>query len=520
MSYRRTLGLVTPSQPSRRAFLRTSGISLAAAWAAADLPLLRSLPSVRAEELQAEGKFVQFRPEIEPIVRLIEETPRERVLEAVAERIRKGLSYREVLAGLFLASVRNIQPRPSVGFKFHGVLVVNAAHLASLSSPDEHRWLPIFWAIDHFKSAQAQDTREGDWTMPAVKESSVPKGDKARTAFIAAMENWDAEAADTAVAGLARSAGGIETFELLFRFGARDFRSIGHKAIFVANSWRTLNVIGWEHAEGVLRSLAYALQNHQGEANPATSDLAADRAGRLNQERAKKLRADWTSGGLSAEATRDMLKTLHSGSSDEACELAVDRINAGADPQSIWDAIFLSGGELLLRQRGIVALHALTTANALRFAYETSGQDDTRKMMLLQAAAFVPLFREAMTGRGKVEEIDIQQLEPVAVKGTGQGALDEIYQGLSENRRHAAAQVLGARKSGVPAEDIIQAGRVLIFRKGNDAHAYKFSSAVLEDYYKVSPEYRDQFLAAGVFNLHGAGERDMPILGRIQSAFG
>ena len=37
---------------------------------------------------------------IEPVVRLLEETPRDKLLEAVAERIRGGLSYREVLTAL------------------------------------------------------------------------------------------------------------------------------------------------------------------------------------------------------------------------------------------------------------------------------------------------------------------------------------------------------------------------------------------------------------------------------------
>ncbi len=505
---------------TRRAFVQTAGASLAATWALSELPFLRQLPAVRADETApAAGNVVQFRPEIEPLVRLLEDTPRNKLLEEVAQRIKKGLSYREVLAALFLASVRNIQPRPSVGFKFHGVLVVNSAHVASVSSPDEHRWLPIFWTLDHFKATQAQDAQEGNWTMPPVKEDSVPGGDKARSAFIAAMDNWDEAAADTAVAGLARTAGGSEVFELLFRYGARDFRSIGHKAIFVANSWRTLNVIGLEHSEGVLRSLAYALQNHQGESNPATSDLAADQPWRKNLERAKKLRADWTTGKLSAEATREMLKALHSASADDCCELAVELINGGADPQSIWDALFLGGGELLFRQRGIVALHALTTANALRFAYDTSGVDETRKLMLLQCAAFVPLFRGALGGRGKVEDVDIQQLEATAVKASGREALDEIFGGLNGDRKLTATKVLGARASGVSAEDLIQAGRVLIFKKGNDAHAYKFSTAVLEDYYKVSPEFRDRFLAAGIFNMHGSSEADMPLLARINSAF-
>jgi hypothetical protein len=107
---------------------------------------------------------VRFHPEIEPLVRLIEDTPRERVLEEVAQRIRKGTSYRDVLAALLLAGVREIQPRP-VGFKFHAVLVVNSAHLASISSPDQHRWLPIFWALDHFKESQAATAKESGWRM-------------------------------------------------------------------------------------------------------------------------------------------------------------------------------------------------------------------------------------------------------------------------------------------------------------------------------------------------------------------
>src|SRR5204862_6869586 len=137
-------------------------------------------------------------------VRILEETPREQLLEEVAARIRRGMSYREVVAALLLAGVRNVQPRPSVGFKFHAVLVVNSAHLASLASPDTDRWLPIFWALDYFKSSQARDVREGDWTMAPVDESAVPPARKAHAALAKAMDDWDEPAADAPRAALAR----------------------------------------------------------------------------------------------------------------------------------------------------------------------------------------------------------------------------------------------------------------------------------------------------------------------------
>jgi hypothetical protein len=264
---------------NRRTFLQTAAAG-GALVGLADLSFFAQLPRVSAQEAQLDPKIVRFAPDIEPLVRLLEDTPRENVVEVFAERIRGGTSYQEVLAALLLAGVRNVQPRPAVGFKFHAVLVVNSAHIASLASPDNDRWLPIFWALDYFKSAQATDVEEGNWTMGPVDESAVPPSHQAKEVFIRAMETWDESAADAAVASLARTASANELFELFVRFGCRDFRSIGHKAIFVSNAFRTLHCIGWRFAEPVLRSLAYALLNHTDEPNPAENDLAPDRPGR------------------------------------------------------------------------------------------------------------------------------------------------------------------------------------------------------------------------------------------------
>src|SRR5262245_8851095 len=245
---------------TRRTFLKTAATT-GAALGLGDLSFLSRLQSVSAAEAKLDSRFVRLSPDIEPLVHLLEETPRDHLLEEVGARVRRGLAYREVLAALLLAGVRNIQPRP-VGFKFHAVLVINSAHMASMNSPDSDRWLPIFWALDAFKNSQAQDVQQGDWTMSAVDEASVPPAHKAKQAFIEAMDKWDEGAADVAATSLARNFGAQECFELFCRTGARDFRDIGHKAIYVANSWRTLQNIGWQHAEPVLRSLAYALLEH------------------------------------------------------------------------------------------------------------------------------------------------------------------------------------------------------------------------------------------------------------------
>ena len=504
-------------QANRRSFLGASAAG-SALVGLGDLGFLSRLGPVSAAEAAFDPKVVRLEPEIEPLVRLLEETPRNALLEEVASRIKKGLPYRDVVAALLLAGVKNVQPRPSVGHKFHAVLVVNSAHLASLASPDSDRWLPIFWALDYFKDSQARDVKEGNWTMAPVDEKAVPPARKAKAAFAAAMDNWDEAAADAAIAGLAHSSGANEIYEILFRYGARDFRSIGHKAIYVANSLRTLQCIGWQHAEPVLRSLAYALLNHSGEDNPAKHDYTADRSWRQNQDRAAKIKEDWSGGTLSSTATAELLGTLRHGTDQEACDHLVELLNHAAGPQSIWDALFDAAGELLLRQPGLVSLHAVTTTNALHFAFQASGDDHTRRLLTLQTAAFLPLFRSAMEGRGKLREAPIDQLEPLAVTTSGPSAIEEIFAGAGRDKMTAARRALAYLQAGHDPALLIDAARRLVFLKGDDPHDYKFSSAVLEDYYHTSPKYRDRFLASSLLLIPGSTDKDNNLVKRTRSA--
>src|SRR5438270_852020 len=83
--------------------------------------------------------------------------------------------------------LRGLKPRP-VGFKFHAVLAVNSAHLASLAAQDRDRWLPLFWAIDNFKNSQAQNAQQGDWRMALIPNDRLPAPEQAVRDFRTAMD--------------------------------------------------------------------------------------------------------------------------------------------------------------------------------------------------------------------------------------------------------------------------------------------------------------------------------------------
>jgi hypothetical protein len=504
---------MNPALP-RRTFLR-SAAAAGAVLGAGDFRFLSLLPRVSAAEATLDPKAVRFTPELEPLVRLLESTPRERLLEEVGARVKAGTPYQNVLAALLLAGVRNIQPRP-VGFKFHAVLVVNSAHLASQNSPDSDRWLPIFWALDQFKASQARDVREGDWTLSSVDENAVPPREKARDAFVTAMANWDESAADAATAGLVRTAKPQDIFELFCRHGARDFRDLGHKAIYVANSWRTLQNIGWQHAEPVLRSLAYALQFHEGE-NPARRDAAADRPGRRHEELVRKISSGWLAGKPDADATRILLGTLRAAPWETVGESVVEALNRGVGPPSIWDAIFQAAGELLMRRPGIATLHAVTTTNALHYSFQNARHDETRRFLLLQAAAFIPLFR-ATAGVAPNSGPAIDEFQGIAPTQSDAGAMEEIFADVGRDKLLAARKTLGWLGNTGDPKPFLDTAQRMIYLKGTDSHDYKFSSAALEDYRSISSPLRDRYLAASVFWLKGSGAYDNSLVARTRAA--
>jgi hypothetical protein len=166
---------------------------------------------------------------------------------------------------------------------------------------------------------------------------------------------------------------------------------------------------------------------------------------------------------------------------------------------------------------GVGPLHAVTSAHALHDAGESSGSDETRLLMLLQAAAFMAMFRD----RSGIEpaQADLAPLEQGAeLKTTGPAAIEEIFAEVSRDRAAAARKTVAFLRGGGSAEALMTAWRRLVFLKGNDAHDYKLCAAAMEEYPHVSAAWRDPYLATGMFYLPGSGDRDNPLVARTHAA--
>lgn len=472
------------------------------------------------------------RADIHDLLSLLQDTPRSQIVERVVARIRSGTSYEDLLAALTLATVRNVSPYPDVGFKYHAVMVLHAIHHTTRGTPSAERWLPMLWAVDYFKEEQADERHSGGWTMAARPPvpTPAPSPDQARSALAAALDNWDLESADTAVVNFASVAQPRDVFQLLWKYGARDFRGIGHKAITVQNAHRMLNLLGWEHRDPVLRSTVAALVNFYEDPNPSTTELREEAAWRQNTALRREIPEIWLQGRLDSAASADVLAALRESDTLETGRAVVDFLRDGISPDSIWHAVHAAGAELLMTDPGVVPLHAQTVSNALQYAFRQSSDPGTRQLMLLQGAAFIPRFR-GMSGRARRGVARLEELAPLPVEApvasgtsasgtdaTGAGtsgaaatfsdALDEIFSTGRDARAQAMGKTLGYLEAGGALQPLVDRIRHYLVANGTNSHHYKFAEAAIENH-AVSPRspWRDRYLAAGFAYFNGPWNR-------------
>jgi hypothetical protein len=475
---------------------------------------LLPLSPASADEARVTPDLVRFRPDIEPIVRQIEETPRARCPAMMIGLLKKGLPYRNFLAAMFLAKIRE-------GEVEHESAALHAANQLTLDAPVQERLLPAFWALDSFKFHQerggAGRGREAVGLKPLT--GKVPPADQAEKEFHAAMKAGESERAQRAIVALTQTRGAARVLEPVWRYGARDWSFIGHNAIWVASTVRVLETVGWQHAEPMLRVLVASVQAHeptmlkQGQPYAANVERVEKAAG--------KLPGDWATNESNPAVTKDLLGLIRESKGDEACKLAVTLLVEGkCRAGAVWDAVHLAAGELMLRWRHGDALHENTSANALHYAFRTSALPENRFLLLLQAVGWTRLFWDLAKKKGGLKvTTDVTQLAGAEVGDDPEAAAEEILALCSARPQEAAARSYSfARKW--PDAGVLRraAGRLLPLKANWDPHKIKFPVAIFEDCEQVSPEWRPAMTAAASCSFQGSDWPDSPVVYQVREA--
>jgi hypothetical protein len=479
---------------------------------------------------KADDAKVRFGPDLEPIVRLIEETPREKCVPVFVAELKKGLPYRRFLAASLFAAIRKARSH-------HDVYKIHAVHQVSMDVLAEERLLPLFWGLNGYKQRQ----EDFPWTAMTELRDPLPPAEKAAGELREAIQRGDKDQAELAVAALGRSQGGRPVMEQLWQYGCRNGSSGGHMAIALANCFRALETVGWQEAEPALRfvvqdwfALGYAKPDGYHQPNQTRVD-----------EHLKHLPADWAGERGDKVATRELLGLVREGKGEPAAALAIQQLRRGVQAQALWDAVHLGTAELLVRHKdgwGLASrpLHSNTSTNAMHHAFRTATVPATRLLVLLQAVAWAADKTGGDRVGGGLRDLSITDLPAIELPASSEDAVAEIFAQLparhyrwdATNRKAVLSYGTRAdadeacRKVFVLAKErpgavplFVQTAHSWLCRKAsNDTHEYKFLAAILEDVGWVSAEWRPHLLAASVHYFHGDKSPDNPVIQQARDA--
>jgi hypothetical protein len=505
----------------RREFLgacvSTTGVLMA------NVSFLRPLSQAVAQEPTVNRGWLKHGPDMDLIVRLIQTTPREDCVEVFVKELQHGLTYRRFLAAIFLAAAETGD--------LHQLAQIHAAHRTSQTVRLEERLLPIFWALDRVK--QGQDAEDKSHFLRELT-GPLPQPKMAAEAFLDGMRTGDKSQVEHAIVALARNEGNQQAMHRLWKYSANDLGgTLGHLPIGLANASRTLESIGWQHAEPGLRYLAREI------CRPEADNTFEGNEQRLNKS-LHQLPPDWASSRSNRSVTLELYQRIRSADADSAGDfICANLMKKKASAGAIWDAISLAAADLIFRYQiggsviGGAMIHAITSTNALRFGFNLVTTPEIRLIQLLQAAGCLAggfIGQAAKDKRlrnlslvddldrlNKNEAVTVEEIfEQLPTKGDSYRQQDPSERDASDQACKAAFQLLS--QTGNEHSFMNTARTLLCAKASEDPHDFKYPTAAFEDAFLVSPEWRPYLLASSVHALHGVKSADSMVLQRTRSA--
>jgi len=496
---------------SRRSFLGTASIALAT-------------PALGISVLQAdegEHRKIDTGHDFESLVELILNTPRNHSARVLADQLGRGVSYQQLLAGLLHAAVRHQGA--------HEIAMMFSAHRIGAELSLKEGLLPLFWAFDSL-AIRIASVQPAEPVVRPLALGTLPSPAKALKVLQDAMVIHDRPTAELAALSLARSLGTRQTVALVWRYACRDSDDLGHTAIVCANVWRALDTVGWEQAEIPLR---YMLGS-----SARGTDATYDGSRQLMEATLAKLPPDWASAEADYKATLELYNEIRSARTAASAELVCEQLVAGkVHAGSVWDAIHLTAADLLYRFKTREDIrgwpvHAVTSSNALHFAFRVALDSQTRLLLLLQATSRISdQMTKLSLNAGRLRDCRIVDAEPADVPSNRAEAIEEIFELLpykhpdhkEKDALDRASDDAAYCKTLVLLRDVenrspfIHAACRYLVRKATwNAHDFKFPAAAFEDAGLISERWRPYFLASTVHALHGKASDDAPIFAQAR----
>lgn len=368
---------------TRRGFLADVGSGVLVASVGMGLATELGLaPKALADDAKGDGPAappaLSF-GEMEPLVCLMQETPINRLLPTLAEKLNGGADLRTLLAAGALANARTFGGEDYVGF--HTLMAMMPAHHMAAEMPDAQRALPVFKILyRNTNRIQEHGGRTGEVLQPVDAPAPLPEGVASSEALRQAIHKQDTATAERILLAIAQRSPEDAFNDLLMTVQERPEV---HRVVLPYRAWDLLSIIGKEHAHTMLRqSVRYCVraENHRGnpemDAAKVILPKMLEKHGLLGKTAGERVADDaWIDA---------MCQTIFRSTPEQSADAAAAALAEGFRPADVGEAISLAANQLVLRDSGrspmiespgkpigsvhgdSVGVHACDTANAWR----------------------------------------------------------------------------------------------------------------------------------------------------------
>lgn len=489
---------------TRRDFLADVGRGMLVATVGYEVSRELGFGSVLADESEA----LTFGA-MEPLVCEMQETPANKLMSALVEKLQSGTELNKLVAAAALANARTFGGEDYVGF--HTMMALSPAYAMSQELPKELQPLPVLKVLYRNTNRIQEHGGKKSEVLHRVKAAELSTDRAAHEVLHDQVRAKDVNAAEQTLAAIAARSP-EEAFDQLL-YTVHD-RTEVHRVVMPYRAWDLLNILGKEQAHTMLRqSVRYCVQAESWPRN-AKSDDPRTLLPKLLDEH--KLMGKTPGERTADDAWVDQLSQLiFKSTPEQAAGAAAAALAEGFSPAAIGEAITLAANQLTLRDMGrrpneevvgkpigsvhgdSIGVHATDSANAWRNMSRVTGARNCFASLILGAYQ-VALDR---VGRGG----DFLNWQPLPVEwhlkqtkaSDAEGLLREAEEAIRGNlQARASAIVHRYGELGHPPKPVFDLMLKYAISEDGALHAEKFYRTCADEFASTRAAFRWRHVVA------------------------
>ena len=468
---------------------------------------------------------LQFEPEMESLVRFVEETDPDRIVEETIAKLKGGLSTKSMLTASALAVSRSTDVNGGHhGGPLHTVCGIYPALRMSERLPDDWAHMPIVQSV-HLSNKHLHSPEMGPFITPESPPVSgrdiqglTSKGyrlDDDREAFKLMMQMKYPHAAEALLMKLLLEIPRYEVLDLILSRATQETRNDDHYFLFPMYNSRALDAIGWEWAHVLLRPVVrWQARNPYRGKRPEFEEVEQ----LLEKYRLLEIGIAYSTTSAEDAAIGDIASRI--GACDDfglIPEILASSFADGMSLEGIGEALSVGASTIFLRTDygNPMDAHLQTGANSRRYLLSLEGVSLQNKLLGLFTWHMGPEIRNDLLAWAPVAERET--LDRVPDLGQ-EGMLDAIRESIlsmpeveditvsmlpklatAPELRNCMALAQRYAERGFDPMALFQfLGKITCQDDFTESHAPKHHQAVVDEYYSTREPYRWVHLVSAV----------------------